>query len=414
MVTSGPQIQTLRILKDINAEYYEQARDASRRGRPVGFVNVFAPTELFYAMDIVPIYPENHAAFLQARKLTLEVSSPSEELGYLPGLCSYALCDMGYFITGKSPVGGLPMPDFFLTTNAQCGTLTKWFERMSQHFHVPLFLVDVPFTGGKPENRHCREYVRSQILDLINFLEEISGKPLDHDELQRTIHSSNRTISLWQEIINSARHVPSPISVFDQFISMAPIVAQRGSQAALEFYHELKGEIDGRVSRGTGAVADERFRLYWDSLPLWHELKWLSELLNSFGACLVSTIYTLPWAQFHLDPTDPISSWVDEYIHYFDWHLNRRVDLILEFKERYCLNGFIYHNDRSCKMFSTAIPQIKRMVEEKSGIPGYILEADHGDPRFYSRDQIEEGLTYYFELLETRQELPGKRRLMPE
>ena len=402
MAACSVEIQTLRLLKGINADYYNEAREAAREGNPVGFVNVFAPTELFYAMGIIPIYPENHAVFLQARKMTLEVLATTERLGYLPGLCSYALCDMGSTFAKKSPVGGLPRPDFFLTTNAQCGALTKWFERMSEHFDVPLFLIDVPFTGGKSNNEHCKEYVRSQLIELISFLERISGKPLDNDELKETIEISNQTISLWQEIIDSAKHSPAPISVFDQFFSMAPIVAQRGTKIALEFYQNLKAEIESRVAKGIGTVPNEKYRLYWDSLPLWHELKWLSELLTSLDATLVSTIYTLPWAQFCLDPEDPVSSWTEEYVHYFDWHLNRRVDLILELKEKYNLNGFIYHNDRSCKMFSTAIPEIKKIVQEKTGIPGYILEGDHGDPRFYSREQIEKGLTYYFELLESR------------
>ena len=400
MSPSGLEIQALGLLKDINVNYYNGVREAARQGKPVGYVDVFAPAELFFAMDIIPIFPENHAVFLQARKMTAEVVGAAEKSGYLPGLCSYALCDIGYTLTGKSPVGGLPKPDFFLTTNAQCSTLTKWFERMSEHFSVPLFLIDVPYTGGKPDNAHCKEFVKAQIIELIEFLGDIAGKPLDHQKLGQVIEISNQTTRQWKEIIESARHVPSPISVFDQFISMAPIVAQRGLRVALEFYQELKTEIDDRVARGVGAVTNEKYRLYWDSLPLWHELKWLSDLLVSHGACLVSTIYTLPWADIQLDPHDPVSSWVDEYVHYFDWHLNRRVDLILQLKDKYRLNGFIFHTDRSCKMFSTAIPDIRRIVQEKTGIAAYILEGDHGDPRFYSRQQIERGLTYYFQILE--------------
>jgi benzoyl-CoA reductase/2-hydroxyglutaryl-CoA dehydratase subunit BcrC/BadD/HgdB len=332
--------------------------------------------------------------------MTEEILAEPEKQGFPPGLCSYALCDIGYALTGKSPVGGLPEPDFVLTTNAQCGTLTKWFEWLSEHYHVPLFLIDVPFTGGKSDDDHAREYVKYQIFELIRFLERISGKPLDWEKLREIIEVSNQTISLWNEVIDSARHIPAPISVFDQFFSMAPIVAQRGSEIALVFYQDLKREIDGRVAKGLGAIPDEKYRLYWDSLPLWHELKWISDLLQSFHACLVSTIYTLPWAQFLLDPEDPVTSWTEEYVRYFDWHLNRRVDLILEQREQYRLNGFIYHSDRSCKMFSTAIPEIKRIVQEKTGIPGYILEGDHGDPRFYSKEQIERGLSNYFDLLE--------------
>jgi len=399
-------IQTLAQLKEINEEYYSGARRAAQEGKRVGFVNVFAPTELFYAMDIVPIYPENHAVFIQARKMTLEVQADSEKVGYPAGLCSYALCDLGSALSGKSPVGGLPRPDFFLTSNSQCGTLTKWFERMSDHFHVPLFVIDVPYTGGKPDHEHCRRYVHSQLHELIGFLEELSGKRLDWDRLKEVVQLSNQTISLWEEIIGSASHIPAPISVFDQFFSMAPIVAQRGSDVALQFYQKLLAEIKMRVADKTGAIPNERYRLYWDSLPLWHELKWLSTLLTSYGASVVSTIYTLPWAEFRLDPDDPVSSWTEEYLHYFDWHLGRRVDLILKLTEKYHLNGFIYHNDRSCKMFSTAIPEIKRIVQDETGIPGYILEADHGDPRFYSREQIERGLGTYFEVLKSGSSLP--------
>jgi hypothetical protein len=59
-------------------------------------------------------------------------------------------------------------------------------------------------------------------------------------------------------------------------------------------------------------------------------------------------------------------------------------------------------------MFSTAIPETKRVVQEKTGIPGYILEGDHGDPRFYSCTHIEKGLTNYFDLLEERMRAPHK------
>jgi len=70
-------------------------------------------------------------------------------------------------------------------------------------------------------------------------------------------------------------------------------------------------------------------------------------------------------------------------------------------QESYNLNGFIFHNDKSCKMFSIAIPEIKRIVQKTTGIPAYVLEGDHGDPRFYSQEGIKKGLTYYFELLES-------------
>jgi benzoyl-CoA reductase/2-hydroxyglutaryl-CoA dehydratase subunit BcrC/BadD/HgdB len=180
---------------------------------------------------------------------------------------------------------------------------------------------------------------------------------------------------------------------------MAPIVSQRGSRVALEFYKQMKVEMDKRVQSKTGAVPNERYRLYWDNLPLWHELKWLSDLLASLGVCLAATIYTLPWTSLHVDLENPIESWATQYLSYFDWHLERRVKLILELKEKYSLNGFLYHSNRSCKMLSLSVQEIKKAVAEATGMPGLVLDADHGDPRFYSLDQIRYRLETYLEIL---------------
>ncbi len=142
-------LRSLSLLRDMNARYYEEARHARDAGKKIAFANVFSPAELFYAMDIIPVYPENHSVFIQAKKMAAEVSRFAEAEGYPTNICSYALCDMGSCWSGISPIGGLPKPDFLYTSNCQCGTLTKWFEALGRHYGVPVFLLDVPFSGEK-------------------------------------------------------------------------------------------------------------------------------------------------------------------------------------------------------------------------------------------------------------------------
>ena len=392
-------IQSLSLLKGINSEYYEEVRHAHEKGKKIAFVNVFSPAELFYAMDIIPVYPENHAVFLQAKKMTSQVTRFSEAEGYLPDICSYALCDLGSTFSGLSPVGGIPKPDLLYTSNCQCGTLTKWFEVLSRRHQVPLYLLDVPLSGKRGFDSNAHGYVKKQMEELVLFLEGITGKALDVDRLKEILRISEETCGYWKDILELAAHIPSPLTVFDQFIAMAPIVSQRGNPVALDFYKRLRTELQERVRGGIGAVPGERYRLYWDNLPLWHELKWLSDLLASFGACLAATIYTLPWTSLNVDPDNPLESWATQYHVYFDWHLERRIELILELKEKYSLNGFLYHSNRSCKMLSLGAQEIKKAVTQVTGIPGLVLDADHGDPRFYSLDQIRYQLETYFEML---------------
>jgi len=392
-------IQSLSLLKGINSKYYEEVRHAHEKGKKIAFVNVFSPAELFYAMDIIPVYPENHAVFLQAKKMTSQVTKFSEAEGYLPDICSYALCDLGSAFSGWSPVGGIPKPDLLYTSNCQCGTLTKWFEVLSRRHQVPLYLLDVPLSGKRGFDSNAHGYVKKQMEELVLFLEGITGKALDVDRLKEILRISEETCGYWKDILELAAHIPSPLTVFDQFIAMAPIVSQRGNPVALDFYKRLRTELQERVRGGIGAVPGERYRLYWDNLPLWHELKWLSDLLASFGACLAATIYTLPWTSLNVDPDNPLESWATQYHVYFDWHLERRIELILELKEKYSLNGFLYHSNRSCKMLSLGAQEIKKAVTQVTGIPGLVLDADHGDPRFYSLDQIRYQLETYFEML---------------
>ncbi|MGQ9655356.1 MAG: 2-hydroxyacyl-CoA dehydratase, partial [Thermodesulfobacteriota bacterium] len=66
------------------------------------------------------------------------------------------------------------------------------------------------------------------------------------------------------------------------------------------------------------------------------------------------------------------------------------------------LDGFLYHSNRSCKMVSQDIPELRRAVTERTGIPGVILEADHNDPRLYAMETIEAQIESFLEMLGSR------------
>lgn len=395
-------IQSLQQLKQINIDYYMAAHSATREGKFIAYVNAFTPVELLYAMDVIPIYPENHAAILGAKKLAPETAAAAEGLGYSMDLCSYARCDLGSIRTGISPTWGLPKPDLLLISNSQCGTLTKWFEVLSRMYGAPLFLIDVPHSGRGERDQAAERYVRSQLDDLVSVIREITGKALDESRLAEAIRLSREASDLWTRILETGRNVPSPISVFDQFISMAPIVAQRGTKVPVDFYASLLDELQQRVNEGTGAVEHERFRLFWDNLPIWPELRRLSQFLDERGVCLVTSLYTWAWAKLAVGDTDPLTDWTEQYLYTANLHIERRIADYCELARQYQLDGFLYHSNRSCKFVSQDIPEVRAAVTEKTGIPGVILEADHNDPRLYALDALERQIDNFLSLLASR------------
>ena len=398
---------SLRQLKQINIDYYTSAHMARQNGKFVAYVNAFTPVELLYAMDFIPIYPENHAVILGARRISLEVAPEAEKMGYSVDLCSYARCDIGSIITGKSPTFGLPKPDLLLVSNSQCGTLTKWFEVLSRMYGAPMILIDVPHSGNGERDQEAEKYIKGQLMELVDVLEGISGRTLDPQRLKETIRLSREASDLWTKVLLAATHKPSPITVFDEFIAMAPIVAQRGTKVAVDFYAKLLEELDERISKGIGAVSRERFRLFWDNLPIWPELRRLSEFLNARGAALVTSLYTWAWATLAVGEEDPFQDWAEQYLYTANLHLQRRIETYVEYAKEYCLDGFLYHSNRSCKMVSQDIPELRRAVTERTGIPGVIIEGDHNDPRLYSIESIESKIETFLEMLEGRKRREG-------
>ena len=142
--------------------------------------------------------------------------------------------------------------------------------------------------------------------------------------------------------------------------------------------------LNERVSLGIGTLEHERFRLFWDNLPIWPELRRLSQFLEGRGASLVTSLYTWAWAQLAVGEEDPIGDWVQQYLYKANFHLNKRIEDYVTMAEHYQLDGFLSASNRSCKFVSQDIPEVRRAVTDRTGIPGVILEADHNDPRLYS------------------------------
>jgi benzoyl-CoA reductase/2-hydroxyglutaryl-CoA dehydratase subunit BcrC/BadD/HgdB len=83
-------------------------------------------------------------------------------------------------------------------------------------------------------------------------------------------------------------------------------------------------------------------------------------------------------------------------------HLNKRIEHYSQLAQEFKLNGFLYHSNRSCKYLSQDIPEVRRAVTEKTGVPGVIIEADHNDPRLYTLESIQNQIGTFLELISAK------------
>ncbi len=387
--------------KELVARHWLTGRYANLRHK-VAWVTSGAPVELLKALDFFVIYPENHAAICGTARVAVDIAAAAEDAGYSRDTCSYARTDIGAALSGRTPVGRLPRPDVLLACTNICQTVLFWYRVLARYFDVPLVLIDTPFVYGEEAPDHAIAFVKRQIEEAVPLLERIAGRALDERRLREVARLSKEASQLWLEIIERGQHRPAPISAFDQFIQMAPIVEMRGDAATVDFYAAMLKEVDRRIAAGVGAVREEKKRLLWDNLPIWYRLRYLAEFLAEHGVAIVVSTYTNAWAELAplIDPDRPLESAARTYIYPI---LNRgtghKLATMRRMVEEYGLDGVILHSDRSCKPYSIGqMDQRDRLIREV-GVPALLLEADHNDPRAFAEEQVANRLAAFVEML---------------
>jgi benzoyl-CoA reductase/2-hydroxyglutaryl-CoA dehydratase subunit BcrC/BadD/HgdB len=191
------------------------------------------------------------------------------------------------------------------------------------------------------------------------------------------------------------------MSCFDAFINMAPIVTLRGTKEVVDFYREMKQELQERIAQGISAVPGEKFRLLWDNIPIWYKMREHSELFASYGACLVADTYTNAWVFEGLETEDPLDGLARAYTTaYLNISIDLMVERVVELMSRFSVDGLVIHSNRSCKPYLLGQYDIQRIIHEKTGIPSVVIEADMTDARAYADAQVRTRVEAFMETLQ--------------
>ena len=395
------KIKSVQKMKEIMTHYYIEAKTAGETGKKIAWITSGGPVEPLIAMDVIPVYPENHGAMIGASHMGVDLCEKAEVMGYSRDLCSYARADIACSTVDGGPIGGLPRPDMLICCNNICGTVLKWYEVQARFYKVPLFILDTPVCHTEFPNE-VRSYVKRQMEEYILFLEQVCGKKLDRDKMADVGRLSIEGQRLWQAVLDTTVHKPAPMSAFDAFFHLALIVTLRGTQTVIDYYKMLLDEMNTRISQGISAVPFEKIRLLWDNLPVWYRTRWLSEKFAGHGACLVADTYTSAWcgSMQYIDPSDFINTMAEGYSRiYLNIGVDQMAEQVIAMIDKYDVQGLIMHSNRSCKPYSFGQYDIQRIIQEKRGLPTLMLEADMVDERSFSEAQVETRIDAFMEML---------------
>jgi len=370
--------------------------------KPVAWVTSGAPVEMLRPFGFYTIYPENHGALCGAQRLGPDLCGEAEAHGYHQDLCSYARIDLGHFLSGKTPAGRLPRPDLLFASNNICQTVVYWYRVLAHELKIPLILFDTPYNFEEISDADVA-YMVQQLEEMTPTLEEISGRRFDSRKFEEMVRISRDSSSAWGEVLATMKHHPAPMTIFDAFIHLAPIVSLRGLPVALEYYQALLKELKERIEQGVGAILNERKRLMWDNIAIWYKVRDFSNLFAARGMNFVTATYTNAWAETNalMDETRPLESIAKTYsLVVLNNNLNHRLRLMQRLVKEYDVDGLVIHSAKSCKPYSVGQYDLKRLLMDRMGIPSVIVDADITDFRAYSEEQTRTRLEAFFETLE--------------
>ena len=398
----SPPLKSNERLKEIMARHYFLSRYAEG-DKPVAWVTSGAPVELLRTFDFYTFYPENHGALCGAQKMGPELCAVAEEHGYRQDLCSYARIDLGVYFSGKTPVGKLPKPDLLFASNNICQTVVYWFKVLAHYWKIPLVLFDTPYNFEEITDSNISYMVR-QFEEMIPVLEGVSGRRFNYQKFQEIIRIAKEASITWGEVLAAMKARPSPMTIFDAFGHLAPIVSLRGLPVTLDYYRILLGELKERVDKGMGAITNERKRLMWDNIAIWYKVRDLSNLFAEQGMNFVTATYTNAWAETitYTDVNQPFESMAKAYsLVILNNNLNHRLELMKRLIREYQVDGLVIHSARSCKPYSVGQYDLKRLLMEWLGIPSVVIEADITDSRVFSEEQARTRIEAFFEAMES-------------
>jgi len=363
------------------------------------------------SLGFLVYYPENHAAILGANRTAMDYIPVANAHGYSPEICSYLTSDIGAYLKHETPltkaygIQSIPKPDVLLYNTNQCRDVYDWARFYGKEFNAPVLGINTPRSLNVAREDIVKS-VTSQLQQMVPDLEKVAGRRFDIDEFRDVLAVSRECSDLWEAVLNTAANRPSPLTFFDECIHMGPAVVIRGRKEANDYYRILLAEMQERIKDGIAAGEGERYRFYWDGMPVWGKLRSLSDLLAKLKSAVVVSTYCNSWIFSAFDPKDPFRSMAQAYCSIFitqdeAWKENYITDKV----KRFAIDGMLFHDARTCASNSNNRYGMTKRLTERLGIPHLVINGDLNDLRCYSEEQTVTNIEAFVEQIEESSEI---------
>lgn len=350
---------------------------------------MFIPCELLTAMD----YP-----FIPTETVSVSIGMMDFNKGLIERMQhrfeGMQLCSPIEVMLGMYEENMLPPPGAVVLSSYMCEDAQKMFEMIARKYNCPSYFLDIPFNV----NESSVEYIKSQLNGLIRFLEDYTGKKMDHASLKETIKYSNLANALRNKILNlRAKHQLTQVS--DVF-PIYPLFTRFGRKDVVEILNSIYLEMTDNIEKGQ--VYNPDFRVIWlGMIPLLSN-KLMRTLGQQYGigvALEENSIFSL-WDP--IDEDDPLEGLAKKYVTFHPLGtVDRRINAINRFIDEFEVNGVVHFSHIGCRVYNGGVHFIAQEMK-KRGIPFVELNGDIIDRRNFPEEVFKLRIETFVEMLRTQ------------
>jgi len=279
---------------------YEIARIGTRifdDNWSIGWTTVFVPYEILTSMSVSGMFVEFFGAMLAGTGMSGRYLDISESKGFSTDSCSYHRT-----IIGAAMDGLLPKPDVLIGASIPCNGGVKALKRIGEIFNKDVFILNIPIEVT-PKSV---DYLTDQFEQMIEYVENETGRKLDYDKLKKSIKYNNQAREYLIELNKLCMNVPSPVNSNDlkNFIMMVLLL---GTKEGLEVAKLYRDEFKVRVDNNLGGLQEEKYRLMWIQNRIQFKTELLRILEENYGAKIVIDELNHIWWE-SMDENEPLRS----------------------------------------------------------------------------------------------------------
>ncbi|MFC1808099.1 2-hydroxyacyl-CoA dehydratase subunit D [Candidatus Omnitrophota bacterium] len=384
---------TLRATKLRSSLIGKLFKRAYKSDSKIAWRSSFVPSEIMFALDIIPFPPESVISMFANSHLTDDILKAAEDNNHSRDTCSFLRGVAGSVVRDY-----MPTPDVLIATSLYCHGSAQIFSSLSRKYGKPFYYIEVPFNYSRP---YAIEFVSKQIEDITKKIAKDCGRDFNMDALKRSIDYSNQARDYFLKVNELRKSKPTPMLGAEALDYAIMLSHTFGCEEMVEICKSLYEELKERVDKGIGSVGEEKFRILWRHLRPYYTAVPLDYLEKTQKAAIVfEEVNFVHWPK--MDPDKPFEGLAMKLLSNPPMDFQKKwLKYTRALVEDYEIDGIVEFAQWGCRYLIANTQIVKDTLEDKD-IPILVIDGDCIDRRDYSDGQIKTRIDAFIEILNNK------------